>query len=163
MGQKGKFNIPDPGSVVTVSKYKLGDPGYNFNQIRAFVPRFAFDYLSMSGEALCFNSDSLSKEDYIGLLEGLKMVSSKTYSELKTVPTYRFHTINFDDPRVSLSRKDFKRILVPRDDLMRDEEMPQLYQLDFAYKGKARICGFLYLGVFYLVWYDKDHTLYPGK
>lgn len=163
MGKKPRFNIPDTAPIVQHSRYKLGDSGYNFFDIKGFRPIFAFDYLSLKGGELCFDSEGLIREDYIGLLQGLRMISSKTYEELKVTKNYRFHTIDFDDKRVAISRKDFKMMLVPDEKLLPDEQMPHLYQLDFSYQREARICGFLYQGVFYLVWYDRDHKIYPKK
>lgn len=163
---KKTYNIVDPliqldKIISQQTKYKLGEKGYSFYDIKHLKPVFAFDYLSLSGSALCYNSDKLEVKDYVGLLEGLKKISAITYNELKVTPSYRFHTIDFDDKKVSISRKDFKTILTFKDELLKDEELPNLYQFDLQYVQAARACGFLYKGVFYLVWYDRHHTIYP--
>jgi hypothetical protein len=166
--KKQDFKIADPLTQLNAilknqSKYKLGEKGYSFYDIKHLKPVFAFDYLSLSGSDLCFNSERLDVKDYVGLFEGLKKLSLISYNELKVVPAYRFHSINFDEHKVSISKKDFKRILTQKEELLKDEELPTLYQLDFQYHQKARACGFLYKGVFYLVWYDRHHQIYPGE
>jgi hypothetical protein len=165
---KNKYNIADPliqlSKIISQqTKYKLGEKGYSFYDIKHLKPIFAFDYLSLEGSSLCYNNELLEIRDYIGLLEGLKKISSISYNDLKVTPNYRFHTIDFDDTRVSIARKDFKKTLTFKDELLKDEELPNLYQFDLQYVQAARVCGFLYKGVFYLVWYDRHHTIYPKE
>ena len=94
-GNKRKdFKIPDPAQqldslISQQSKYKLGEKGYTFYDIRHLKPVFAFDYLSLNGTDLCFNSNKLDTTDFVGFLEGLKKISSISYNELKTIPIYR--------------------------------------------------------------------------
>ena len=164
--QRRNFNIADPliqldKILNQQTKYKLGEKGYSFYDIKNLKPVFAFDYLSLSGSELCFNSNNLAAKDYIGLLQGLKKISSISYNDLEVTPNYRFHSIDFSDKRVSISRKDFKQILTFKDELLKDEELPNLYQFDLQYVQEARACGFLYKGVFYLIWYDRYHKIYP--
>ena len=165
---KKSFNIADPsiqlGLIIKEqSKYKLGEKGYSFFDIKHLKPIFAFDYLSLSSSPLCFNSAKLDTKDYIGFFEGLKKISSISYNDLKVNPIYRFHSIDFYDKRVSISLKEFKNILTNKDELLKDEEMPTLYQFDLQFVREARACGFLCKGVFYLVWYDRHHSIYPQK
>lgn len=167
--QKRKdFKIADPQLQLRAiseqqSKYKIGEKGYSFYDIKHLKPVFAFDYLSLNSTELCFNSNKLEVRDYIGFLEGLKKVSATSYNDLKINPVYRFHEIDFDDKKVSISRKEFKAILSYKESLLSDDELPTLYQLDLQYVQAARICGFLYKGVFYLVWYDRFHKIYPRE
>ena len=166
--KRDKIQIADPKSQLDEikklkSKYNLGERGLSFYEIRDLKPVFAFDYLSLDGSELCFNSQSLSTDDFIGFLDGLKRNSSITYNELRTNCYYRFHPIDFDDPNVSIKRPDFKKVLTYKDSLLSDDELPTLYQFDLHYKQEARACGFLFKGVFYLVWFDKDHKIYPRK
>lgn len=147
-----RFAIAEPAKQIekilnSVSKYKL-------------KPIFAFDYLSLGCGELCFNSKSLSVDDYVGLLNGLKKISDISYQTLHDTKIHRFHKIDFDDKRVNITRKAFKAILTTKDDLLKDEELPTLYQLDIHYVQAARVCGFLFKGIFYLVWYDRNHKIY---
>lgn len=162
-----KFKIADPNIQLNTllqsqSKYNIGEKGYNFYDIKHLKPTFAFDYLSLNDSDLCFNSAKLCVKDFIGLLEGLKKISSISYETLKKVPNYRFHSVDFDKDKISISRKDFKTMLSYKEELLNDDELPTLYQFDFQYVQEARVFGFLYKGVFYLVWYDRYHSIYSG-
>jgi hypothetical protein len=159
---KKKFNIPNPeiSKIELITKYQLGEKGYSFYDIKKQTPVFAFDYLSLEKTELCFNCSKFNIDDFVGLLHGLKKVSNIPYETLKNVPNYRFHSIDFDDKRVSISRKVFKEILSNKEELLTDEALPTLYQFDLQYVQEARVCGFLYKGIFYLVWYDRYHQIY---
>jgi len=169
MGKKDRgrqFNVGNPkekvdGLVNELSKYKIGETGYSFFDIKQLKPVFAFDYLSLSESDLCYNSKKLKFEDLVGFLAGLKKISEFSYNYLRTTRNFRFHPIDFDDKKVSIKRSDFKRILTFKEVLLPDEQLPTLYQIDIQYQIEARICGFLYKGIFYIVWYDRDHIIYP--
>jgi len=168
MGKKRTFDVGNPKAQVEdikkqQSKYSLGETGYSFHNIKQFKPVFAFDYVSVNGEDLCFNSNKLVADDLRGLIIGLKKISSFSYEELNKNPAFRFHVINFDDPKVQVSRAEFKKVLTNRPDKLADEHLPTFYQIDIQYVQEARICGFLYKGVFYLVWYDRNHQIYKRK
>jgi hypothetical protein len=169
---KGKFTIPDQSKNVqavkeALSKYRVGQKDdTSFHDIRELTPIFAFDYISMQENPLCFNATSLTKEDYVGLLNGLRKISPISYKELSTTPIYRFHQVNFNETRVLLSARDFKLILFPSESLREkvlDEELPTLYQFDLHYVQEARAVGFLFKGIFYLIWYDRNHEVYKGR
>jgi hypothetical protein len=160
--KKKKFQIVETKSIPSQEKYKLGEVGMSFYDIKNFRPVFAFDYLSLNGNDYCFNNEGLSKEDYIGLLSGLRKISNTSYGVMHDNKAYRFHKIDFDDKSVTIKRQDFKNILTNKPELLDDEELPNLWQFDLHYVQEARVCGFLYQGVFYLVWYDRDHKIYPG-
>lgn len=165
--KSNKFKIADPNIQLnellqSQSKYKIGEKGYNFYDIKHLKPTFAFDYLSLNSSNLCFNSNQLIIKDYIGLLDGLKKISTISYDILKKTPNYRFHPVDFDKDKLSISRKDFKAMLTFKENLLLDDELPTLYQFDFQYVQEARVFGFLYKGVFYLVWYDRNHIIYNG-
>ncbi len=162
---KKKLKYADPKSQIDElkkikSKYRLGEKGLSFYEIRDLKPVFAFDYLSLNNSDLCFNSPQLLKEDYVGFLDGLKRNSPKTYHELSTNKFYRFHSINFEIDNISISKGDYKKVLTHRESELSDDELPTLYQFDLHYNQKARACGFLFCGVFYLVWFDKNHIIY---
>lgn len=160
-----KFKIADPNIQISAllqsqSKYNIGEKGYNFYDIKHLKPTFAFDYLSLNNSELCFNSPQLNVKDFVGLLDGLKKISSITYDTLKRVPNYRFHPVDFDKDKISITRKDFKAMLTFKEELLSDDELPTLYQFDFQYVQEARVFGFLYKGIFYMVWYDRNHMIY---
>jgi hypothetical protein len=164
--KKGKFKIADPTTQIEAylnesSRYKLGEIGYHFHHIKKMQPIFAFDYISLNQGDKCFNCTAYTVSDYIGLLEGLKKVSQFTYEKLHDTKSFRFHKVKFDEKNVALTRKEFKQILTQKEDSLEDEELPNVWQFDLQYIAKARVAGFLYKGVFYLVWYDRNHLIYP--
>ncbi len=163
---KKEYKIAEPQSQLSEiqkhsGKYQIKDKGYNFHDIKSLKPIFAFDYLALNGCDLSYNNTKLNTSDFIGLLNCLKDFSGKTYQTLKETRNYRFHPIDFDDKRVSITREQFKLMLVPRVELLADNELPTLYQFDLNYIIEARACGFLFKGVFYLVWFDRFHQVYP--
>ncbi len=165
--KKRKFNVPNPALAIAnielVSKYQIGEKGYSFYDIKKLTPVFAFDYLSLEESDLCFNSKNLNSKDFIGFLDGLKKISKIPYETLKNIPNYRFHSVDFDDSRVTLSRNDFRSIFTSKGEQLPDEALPTLYQFDLQYVGAARVCGFLYKGIFYLIRYDRHHNIYKSK
>ncbi|WP_298884701.1 hypothetical protein [uncultured Polaribacter sp.] len=172
MAKKGKknkgFDIPDPkkqleNAINSLSKYKVGEQGIPFHSVKNLKPFFAFDYLSLDKTDLCFNCKTNNRDDLLGLLEGLKKVSSYTYESMRLTKALRFHSINLWDKEVNLQPKDFLKILAPSYRGMTENELPTLYQFDLQYTIEARAVGFLYKGIFYLVWYDRNHIIYPKK
>ncbi len=166
--QKNKkgFEIPDPknqleSAINSLSKYKVGAQGISFNSVKNLKPIFAFDYLSFNETELCVNAKTNRREDLLGFLEGLKKVSNFTYEKMRLTKALRFHSIDLFDKKVNLSPSDFLKILAPSYRGMTEDELPTLYQFDLQYKIEARAVGFLYKGVFYLVWYDRNHIIYP--
>lgn len=142
------------------TKYNIGETGFSFHEIKTYKPIFAFDYLSLNKGDLCFNSNSLNIKDFIGLLTGLKKISEVTYEDLHNNRLYRFHKIKFEHSSVKITKNDLKKVLTFKPELLDDEELPNLYQFDLHYVQKARVAGFLFKGIFYLVWYDRNHLIY---
>ncbi|MEP2239686.1 MAG: hypothetical protein ABJI22_15060 [Maribacter sp.] len=171
MARKGKnkgFEIPDPkkqleSAINSLSKYKIGEQGIPFHSVKNLKPIFAFDYLSLEESNLCFNCKSNDRDDLLGFLEGLKKVSSFTYERMRVTKALRFHSIDLWNKKVNLQPSDFLKILAPSYRGMTENELPTLYQFDLQYKIEARAVGFLYKGVFYVVWYDRHHIIYPQK
>lgn len=136
-------------------KYVLGKASDPFDRIKHLHPVFAFDYISMNSSGLCFNGKRGAK-DYQSLLKGLKRISAHTYQTLNREPIFHFHTIDWDD--TSVSEAEFLRNI--GNDLDANIGIT-------AYQCKvfeeARIVGFLYNGVFYLVFFDREHNIYKRK
>lgn len=163
-----KSEIPDPKEQIekvikSLSKYEVGKQGISFHFIRNLKPVFAFDYLSLSESDLCFNKKTNNREDLLGFLEGLKKVSDFTYEQMQKTKALRFHSIDLWDKKVNLRPGDFLNILAPSGRGMSEDELPTLYQFDLQYRIEARAIGFLYRGIFYIVWYDRNHIIYPKK
>lgn len=173
MGSKPKKNedikIPDPTIELIKlmgqhSRFELGKAGLQLHEVYNMNTRFAFDYICMDGTSdFAFNHRNLSLKDLNGFIDGLKKISKETYKTLKETPAFRFHPINFDDKRVTIKRDDLRNLLTTRASQLPDDQLPTLYQVDIQYTQAARICGFLYGGLFYILWYDRFHKIYPQK
>jgi hypothetical protein len=160
--QKKKLIIPTP-IIPTLSKYKIGEEGVSFRAISNLKPVFAFDYLTQSSTELCINHKNISKDDLLGFLNGLKKISGYTYDELSRDRILRFHKIEFNDPRVGIKPQDFLKVLAPCSRGIDEDQLPQLYQFDLQYRIEARAVGFLFKGIFHIVWYDRNHIIYKRK
>ena len=164
--KRRRFEIPDPANklenaINLLSKYKIGEQGIPFYSVKNLKPIFAFDYMSLDNTDLCFNAESNNRADLLGFLKGLKKVSSFTYEQMRLTKALRFHSIDLFDKNVSLRPTDFLKVLAPSYRGMSEDELPTLYQFDLQFKIEARAVGFLYKGVFYVVWYDRNHIIYP--
>ncbi|MFA8299149.1 MAG: hypothetical protein ACEPOV_03210 [Hyphomicrobiales bacterium] len=163
-----KFNISNPKDKINSltnhlqERYKLGSGSDKIAEVKNLRPIFAFDYLSLSKTNVCFNSKVINqKKDYLKLLEGLKKISSKTFDDLTRDKNYHFHSVDFSNVKVKVSENDFLKCLVSDSRKIDDSIKPTVYQ--FKIFEEARILGFLYRGIFYLVWFDRQHEVYKRK
>ena len=166
MGRKNKTrSVPTPkvGAAKTSlpPAYSPGEQGLTFREIGEQPPVFSFRYLSLGKSNRCFNGTEVATRDFIALFEKLKSISAKSYRELSVNPYFRFHRIDLKDPRVCLSQTEYIRMLTKQPDKFDPDQAPPLYQFD-AFK-EARCAGFLYMGVFYLIWLDRGHNIYKRK
>ncbi len=139
----------------------IPESAYSTNKVK---PVFCFEYLAMNATGFCFNNKEVDQSLYHKVLDRLKVMSQKTYEDLKKGNNFfRFHSVDLDSKDVSLNKLDFKKTLTIVPDSLEDKDLPTLYQFDAGHE-EARIAGFLgYYGIFYLVWLDKNHKLYPRK
>jgi len=161
---KDRFKYPNLDAELkksdTYKKYSFGEVANKTNQLKQHKPIFAFDYVSLSGGNFCFDSKRIApNKDYRRLIDGLKRISNKTYDELSTDPTFHFHEVNLD--KTNISRSEFIKCLVPDINRIDKDNCPTIYQFDVF--GKARIFGFVYNFVFYLVFFDRDHQGYKRE
>jgi hypothetical protein len=157
-----KYEIPNPQKQLAIlsDKYDLGKITNNLSEIKNIKPIFAFDFLSFSKSNFCFNSNLINaKKDYLKLLESLKKISSLTFDELSKNRTYHFHDVDFSDTHPSES--DFLKSIVQDSSKLQDSNTPTVYQ--FKLFEESRIFGFFYRGVFYPVWFDRNHLVYKRK
>ena len=159
------YNIPSPKKQLANlnrlnAKYDFGKKCNKLSEIKNIKLILAFDHLSFSRTKFCFNSTFIDKKkDYLKFLQTLKKISTKTYDELSKNPVYHFHDVNFDETTVS--EKDFLKSLVQDITKVDETGIPTVYQ--FKIFDKARIFGFIYMGVFYPVWFDRNHEVYKRK
>ena len=92
---------------------------------------------------------------YHKVIERLQGLSSTSVSELMSnrSPTLRCHPIDWLDSGVSREKFGILR---------EDELCDKPYQISIGL-STGRLHGFFTGDIFNIVWFDKDHKLYPGK
>lgn len=138
-------------------KYELGAGSDKFEDIEDLKPTFSFDYISLEHKTFGFTGKLLGYNDYKKLLKSLKKISTYTYKVLNEEYNFHFHEIKWED--VTLPKSDFYKCIYG--DKYNNEDDITPYQ--FKVYDKARIIGFVYRGVFYMVMFDKGHNAYKRK
>lgn len=108
---------------------------------------------------MCFNSNLINTKDYHNLLDGLKKISKLNYNTISTDHIFHFHEVDYKD--VSFTESDVTKCIVNRAKKGDDPVIPTIYQFK-AFK-EARIFGFIYQFVFYLIFFDRNHDAYSRK
>lgn len=141
-------------------KFKLGDDPVSLYENKHQNPVFSFQYISMNRSEKSFSNPSIQKKDYHSFLERLKTIADVSYQQMDQGGiSYRFHSVDFNDEKVTVTESEFRKALMPGSKTLNEENTPTLYQ--FSITGKQRAFGFLgYYGTFYLVWFDYDHSIY---
>lgn len=138
------------------AKYEIGKKSDAFEDVKELKPTFSFDYVSMKNGNFCFNGKTLGRNDYVKLIKSLKQVSSCTYNVMNKEDRFHFHDIDWKD--VDISQSDFYKCIYEN---YNGENDITAYQ--FKVYEEARIIGFIYRGVFYLVMFDRGHNAYKRK
>ena len=138
------------------AKYEIGKETDVFDDVKNLKPIFSFDYVSMKNGFFCFNGNTLGRKDYVKLIKSLKEVSLYTYETMNKEYRFHLHSIDWDD--VTVSESDFYKCIYGE---YHGEKDITPYQ--FKVYEEARIIGFLYRGVFYLVMFDRGHRAYKRK
>ena len=126
----------------SLGKYELGVGSDKFEEIAELKPTFSFDYISLDHKTFGFTG---------------KLLSKLPYKTLNQEYQYHFHDIKWED--VDLSKSDFYKCIY--EDKYNGEDDITPYQ--FKVYEEARVIGFVYRGVFYLVMFDRGHNAYKRK
>ena len=115
---------------------------------------FSFKYLDSNHANFTF--DRQDANYWKTLIDRLKDLSGLTPLELieNRSSTLRFHKIDWQDKRVSENCFG----------LPNEEQLVSIpYQFSVSSNKYGRVHGFFIENVFYIVWLDPNHKLYPGK
>lgn len=137
----------------TFDKYKVGDTSDRFEEIRQLKPVFSFDYACLDGSEFSFNYNEISSRDYAKLIAGLRRCSAYSYEMLDNEKAFHFHEIVWE--QVTIKESDFYKCIASDYDKDRD-----LTPYQFKVFEEARVIGFIYRSVFYLVMFDRGHKAY---
>jgi hypothetical protein len=120
--------------------------------------RFSFKFYNPSHEV--FHCKDREIEYFLTLLDRLKSLCMERISELtvRSNDTTRFHRINWNDQSVSHNGFGIRGSDGNTDDY--DEEA---WQFSLTKSEHGRVHGFVIENVFYVVWFDPNHQLYPGR
>jgi hypothetical protein len=116
--------------------------------------RFSFKFLDL--DHAVFHCKDRQPGYFHRLLERMKDLSGRRVNELTNAgpnPAIRFHRIDWENDRVSVKSFGIKGW---------EQFDEDAWQFSISANEHGRVHGFLYLGVFYVVWLDPEHRLYPG-
>lgn len=134
-------------------RFKVGEKSDDFNDVKSLRPIFSFEYACLDKSEYSFNFNSISSRDYHNLIDGLKDASSVTYEFMSSNERYHFHAVEWDD--VDVSESVFYKCIQNPYKGVRDLTVYQ-----FKVFKEARVFGFIYRSVFYLVLFDRNHRAY---
>lgn len=125
-------------------KNRIPEPQIPDNKIR-----FSFEYYD--GSKYCLSE--WEKKDIAASLKRLGEVNQKTYNDMKKQSAvHNFHPVDWAQTK---ERNGF-----------RDKRVNNLDPYQFSLLGinnqKARVFGGLGSNIFYIVWFDFDHKIYPS-
>ena len=117
--------------------------------------RFSFKFYDPNHPV--FHCKDRQPEYFRSLLEMMKTLSMMQVSELthaKPTSATRFHRIEWDRDNISVKTFGIKGW---------EEYDEDAWQFSISANEHGRVHGFLISNVFYVVWLDPEHKLYPGK
>lgn len=139
------------------SRYELGEKSDDFSTIKDIKPVFSFRYACLDGNSkFSLDSNYISSRDYHKLIEALRDVSNLTYGAIDGNKNKHFHDIEWKD--VDIKESDFKKCI---SSLHPENIDVTAYQ--FKAFQEARVIGFIYKTVFYIVMFDRGHNAYKRK
>lgn len=137
-------------------KYKVGLDSDKFEAVKHMKPVFAFDYLCEDSSVFSITGSLLGTADYRKLMKGLKRISQNTYDTLNREESFHFHEVKWQD--VCVKESDFNKCIYGK-----GESNGDLTPYQMKVYEEARLIGFLYRGVFYMVMFDRGHNAYKRK
>jgi hypothetical protein len=117
--------------------------------------RFSFKFLDLDHEV--FHCRDRMPGYFLRLLERLRDLSSMPVHQLTNArpnTALRFHRIDWKDDRVSVKTVGIRGW---------EEYDESAWQFSISANEHGRVHGFLIDNVFYVVWLDPEHRLYPGR
>ena len=124
------------------------------NTLTAKLPdsyiKFSFKFYDTRNQQYCIST--WKQEDIALVLERLKDISNKTFTEISRHNTYKFHPVKWEETR---HKSGFP-----------SNEANELNPFQFALVGvngqKSRIFGAYADNTFYIVWFDFNHEIHPS-
>jgi hypothetical protein len=136
-----------------LSQKNIRDTDLSLNCVKDNHLRFSFKYLDMKHPKFSIkNQDARYVEKVLERFQGL---SGMTSSEIKTsrTKTLRAHPIDWDKTSEPSGFSSLNRQLRETD----------AFQFNITSNEHGRIHGFFIDSIFFIVWFDPEHKLYPGN
>ena len=112
--------------------------------------RFSFEFYDVGHSKYCFSN--WSEKQILLTLKRLKDITTKSLLELKSQHSYRFHEVYWNK---TIHKTGFNNSSV--------NELPPFQFALIGVNGQlARVFGAYAEGVFYLVWFDLEHKIWPS-
>lgn len=112
--------------------------------------KFSFEYYDTKNSRYCLSN--FTKKQILRTMTCLKDICTKTYNDLRTgTKTYRFHSVDWT--KTTENKFPYTKI-------------NQLEAFQFGLVGvnqqKARVFGAYNGNIFYIVWFDLEHNIWPS-
>lgn len=140
------------------SRYKIGEKSDDFSRIKDIEPVFSFRYACLDKSDFSLASKLVSVRDYHKLIAALQEKSKLTYGTMDSNYNQHFHDLEWSD--VTITESEFKKCISSQHSDNGDIDVTP-YQFK-VFQG-ARIIGFIYKTVFYVVMFDRGHNAYKRK
>lgn len=134
-------------------RFQIGEKSDELEDIKHLRPAFSFEYACLDSSAFSFRFNAISAKDYQKLIDGLKGASAATYHSMSTNYRYHFHEVKWNE--VSVAESVFYKCI--QNPYKGDRDLT-VYQ--FKVFAEARVIGFIYRSIFYLVMFDRNHRAY---
>jgi len=153
-------------------KFNFGnESSKNFNKYFSNNPLFSYDLIGLNLTEYNFNQDCFDLKDIKTYFEKVNFISKKSINDLIDSTNYRnhFHVISYPNAKL----KELIKKISGRSTL-RDEQLPiigqfALYTDDYeASRASSRKSPRIYFligknAIFYVLFYDPYHEIYPKK
>jgi len=143
-----------PKKIKKTDVTKIGDSGISSTKLKVRQGiSFSFKYYQTAHDR--FSCTKKQVVYWLTLIDRLKDISSLTAQELliNRSSTLRCHPIKWDD---TSEKNGFG---LPNEEQLVDTP----YQFSLSSNEYGRVHGFFIDQIFYIVWLDPDHLLYPSK
>lgn len=146
MGKK-KFKIAPQAPSSALSSKIPSDPKAPINDAR---PCFAFG--SFDEDHARYSSDAIKDSaEWRLLFKHLKAMASQTWGQIKQAHQFHAHEINWKD---TSEPNGFAHL---------SASLREFPAFQFKAFKEGRVVGFFMFGVFQVVWFDREHAVYPGR
>ncbi len=118
--------------------------------------RFSFEYYDIEGDRYCLSKGS--SQQVREALKRLKQVSANTFKQLQAQgEIYHFHPVDWD---LTAEKDGFANTGETNSDVTKLQ--PFQFALLSVSGQKARVFGAYSQGIFFIVWFDLNHQIWPS-